>query len=215
MAQEKTIRVTGTGHVSVKPDTTCISFSVKSVYKDYEEAFAAAAVGNGAIRDALKGLSLDPDSLKTGDFSISKKYKNEKSWHDVLAGFELSQRLRIELPIDGKLTSRVLAALGKAWPELEVDFSYVRKDVEQAKLDLLEDAVKDAKKKATVMASALGYSLGDVISIDYSKRSIDINYREERVLYCAKRAACDDESLDISPEDVEAGDTVETVWSLK
>lgn len=214
MAQEKTIRVTGTGHVSVKPDTTCISFSVKTVYKDYEEAFAAAAVGNGALRDALKGISLDPDSLKTGDFSISKKYKNEKSWHDVLAGFELSQRLRIELPIDGKLTSRVLAALGKAWPELEVDFSYVRKDVEQAKLDLLEDAVKDAKKKATVMASALGYSLGDVISIDYSKRSIDINYREERVLYCAKRAACDDESLDISPEDVEAGDTVETVWSL-
>lgn len=220
MTNEKTIRVMGTGHISVQPDTTWLRFDVESLHEDYEKAYIAAAIGNADLRDALKGLSIDPDSLKTVDFKIRKKFESvhkENTWKEVFVGFELRQTLRIELPIDGKNTSLVLFALGKAWPDLEVDISYVRKDVEQAKLDMLESAVKDAKKKATVMASALGYCLGDVISIDYSRRSIDINYREDRIMCCgdAMMESGSAPSLDITPEDVEAMDTVETVWTLK
>lgn len=65
------------------------------------------------------------------------------------------------------------------------------------------------------MASALGYSLGDVISVDYSKRSIDINYHEKEVLYSACDFSSEYPSLDITPENVEATDTVETIWTLK
>lgn len=68
------------------------------------------------------------------------------------------------------------------------------------------------------MASALSYRLGDVISVDYFKRPIDINYREDRIMCCADEAAPmigSAPSLDITSEDVEAMDTVETVWNLK
>lgn len=217
MTNEKTIRVMGSGHISVKPDTTWLRFDVESLHEDYEKAYGAASVGNAGIRNALKELSIDPDSLKTVDFRIRKKFESVRikdSWKDVFKGFELHQTLRIELPIDGKMTSQVLFALGKAWPDLGVDISYVRKDVEQVKLDMLENAVKDAKKKAQIMASALGYTLGDVVSIDYSRRSIDINYHEDRLM-CCKSELDSAPSVDISPEDVETMDTVETVWTLK
>lgn len=219
MTNEKTIRVMGSGHISVKPDTTWLRFDVESLHEDYEKAYGAASVGNAGIRNALKELSIDPDSLKTVDFRIRKKFESvrvKNSWEDVFKGFELHQTLRIELPIDGKMTSQVLFALGKAWPDLGVDISYVRKDVEQVKLDMLENAVKDAKKKAQIMASALGYTLGDVVSIDYSRRSIDINYHEDQLMCCNAESALDSApSVDISPEDVETMDTVETVWTLK
>jgi len=209
----------GTGHISIKPDTTWLRFDVESLHEDYEKAYTAAAIGNADLREALNTLSIDPDSLKTVDFKIHKKFESireKDSWKEVFMGFELRQTLRIELPIDGKKTSQVLFALGKAWPDLEVDISYVRKDVEQAKLDMLENAVKDAKKKATVTASALGYTLGDIISIDYSKRSIDINYREDRIMCCdAMQDVGSAPSIVLTPEDVESMDTVETVWTLK
>lgn len=217
MANEKTIRVMGTGHISIKPDTTWLRFSINSLHSDYETAYMAAANGNASLRDALEGIALDPDSLKTVDFKIYKEFDSERvkgKWEQVFKGFKLRQTLRIELPIDGRLTSQVLSALGKAWPDLEVDISYVRKDVEQAKLDMLENAVKDAKKKATVMSTALGYSLGDIVSIDYTKRSIDINYREERLMCYESSAPSSGPSLDLTPEDIESMDTVETVWNL-
>ncbi|MCQ2124169.1 MAG: hypothetical protein MJZ25_08305 [Fibrobacter sp.] len=45
----------------------------------------------------------------------------KNTWKEVFKGFELRQTLRIEFPIDSKKTSLVLLALGKAWPDLEVD----------------------------------------------------------------------------------------------
>lgn len=68
--KRKTICVMGTGHISVKPDTTWLRFDVESLHEDYEKAYTAAAVGNADLREALKGLSIDPDSLKTIDFKI-------------------------------------------------------------------------------------------------------------------------------------------------
>lgn len=217
MANEKIIRVMGTGNVSIKPDTTRLEFEVESLHADYAKAYETAAIGNGELRRALQSLSIAPDSLKTVNFGIKKYFESVREkgdWKQVFKGFKLQQMLRLELPIDGKLVSKALVALGKAWPDLEVDISYVRKDVKQAKLDMLEEAVKDAKQKATVMAAALGYSLGDLVSIDYSKREIDISYHEDRMA-CRDYLAEPSSSLDITPEDIESLDTVETVWTLK
>ncbi len=218
MANEKIIRVMGTGDVSIKPDTTRLEFEVESLHPDYAKAYETAAVGNAGLRRALQSLSIDPDFLKTADFGIKKKMdsvREKGGWKEVFKGFELNQTLVLELPIDGKLVSRVLVALGKEWPDLEVKISYVKKDVKQVKLEMLENAVKDAKQKATVMATALGYTLGNLVSIDYSKHKIDISYHEN----CMWGGDCEmpepTSSLDLTPEDIKSSDTVETVWSLK
>ena len=53
------------------------------------------------------------------------------------------------------------------------------------KFQILESAVKDAREKAEVIAATLGHKLGGIVSVDYT------------------------------PDDIEAGDTVETVWYLE
>lgn len=209
---QKTIRVMGTGFVKIAPDTTKLTFSIDSKHDSYEKAYNEASIGNKGLRDALEKLNIPKDSLKTSDFSIEKHREwisKEVRW---LTEYHLNQQLSIELPLDGILTSKVMSALGTAWPELEVNISFIRKDSHDAKLQILESAVKDAREKAEVIATTLGHKLGGIVSVDYSKRHIEIDVHDDGQL-------CDEHCIgaspiDYTPEDIEAGDTVETVWYL-
>lgn len=213
---QKTIRVMGVGNIKVAPDTTRLRFSVESTYEEYEEAYADAAVGNGELQKALQKLKLPKESLRTSDFSITRnrEWNRDKGCY-IYDGFKLEQNLALELPLDSVLTSKVIAALGAAWPELEVKISFIRKDVHDVKLQILESAVKDAREKAEVIASTLGHKLGGIVNVDYSKHRLDIHVHEEDLCCCAMEAPQSDGSIDYTPEDIEAGDTVETVWYLE
>ncbi|MBQ3715940.1 MAG: SIMPL domain-containing protein [Fibrobacter sp.] len=212
---QKTIRVMGVGNVKVAPDTTRLRFDVESLHKDYESAYAEAAVGNKELRKALERLQLPKDSLRTSDFSITKETEwNRKEEKRVFVGFKLQQSLTIDLPLDSVITSKVMSALGAAWPELEVKIYFVKKDTHDVNLQILESAVKDAREKAEVIAGTLGRKLGGIVNVDYSKRRLDVSFREERD-YCRVGVFEDAGSIDYTPEDIEAGDTVETVWYLE
>ena len=214
--EQKTIRVMGTGFVKTVPDTTRLTFEVDSLHDTYEKAYNEAAAGNKNLREALGMLNIPKDSLKTTNFSITKKteWKSKENKH-VFVGFELRQELAIELPLDSVITSKVMSALGNAWSELEVNISFIKKDTHDVKLQILESAVKDAREKAEVIATTLGHKLGGIISADYSKRSIDINYHEERLAICDGGFGDKNSSIDYTPDDIEAGDTIETVWYLE
>ena len=213
---QKTIRVMGVGNVKVAPDTTRLRFSVESTYEEYEEAYADAASGNGELQKALQKLKLPKESLRTSDFSITRnrEWNRDKGCY-IYDGFKLEQNLALELPLDSVLTSKVIAALGAAWPELEVKISFIRKDVHDVKLQILESAVKDAREKAEVIASTLGHKLGGIVNVDYSKRRLDIHVHEEEYCCCKMEEPQSDDSIDYTPDDIEAGDTVETVWYLE
>ena len=213
---QKTIRVMGVGNVKVAPDTTRLRFSVESTYEEYGEAYADAASGNGELQKALKKLNLPKESLKTSDFSITRnrEWNRDKGCY-IYDGFKLGQSLALDLPIDSVLTSKVIAALGAAWPELEVKIAFIRKDVHDVKLQILESAVKDAREKAEVIASTLGHKLGGIVNVDYSKHRLDIHVHEEDLCCCKMEEPQSDGSIDYTPEDIEAGDTIETVWYLE
>ena len=213
---QKTIRVMGVGNVKVAPDTTRLSFAVDSLHKDYETAYAEAAVGNGELQKALQKLGLSRESLKTSDFSISKKTEwSRKTEKYEFVGFKLEQTLAIELSLDSALTSKVMATLGAAWPELEVKITFIKKDSHNVKLQILESAVKDAREKAEVIANTLGHKLGGILNVDYSKHRLEIDVRDEEHRYIGCADSGSNDSIDYTPEDIEASDTVETVWFLE
>lgn len=215
--EQKTIRVMGVGNVKVAPDTTRVRFSVESTYEEYEDAYTDAAVGNGELQKALQKLNLPKESLKTSDFSITRnrEWNRDKGCY-VYDGYKLEQSLALELPLDSILVSKVIATLGDAWPELEVRIAFIRKDVHDVKLQILESAVKDAREKAEVIASTLGHKLGGIVGVDYSKHRLDISFHE-RDYACSdvELSAGAPKGIDYTPEDIEAGDTVETVWYLE
>lgn len=214
--EQKIIRVMGTGNVKVAPDTTRLTFEVDSLHDTYEKAYNEASMGNGEMKSFLESLEIGKDSLKTTNFSITKETEwNRKEDKRVFVGFKLSQSLYLDLPIDSVLISRVIATLGDAWPELEVNILFIKKNAHDAKLQILESAVKDAREKAEVIAATLGHKLGGFVSADYSKRSVDINFRTEENLRLRCEDCTEEKGIDFTPDDIEAGDTIETVWYLE
>lgn len=214
--EQKIIRVMGTGNVKVAPDTTRLTFEVDSLHDTYESAYNEASMGNEEMKSFLESFEIGKDALKTTDFSITKETEwSRKEEKHVFVGFKLRQALYLDLPIDSVLISRVIATLGDAWPELEVNILFIKKNAHDVKLQILESAVKDAREKAEVIAATLGHKLGGIISADYSKRSVEVNFREEESL----RLRCEDcvevKGIDFTPDDIEAGDTIETVWYLE
>ena len=214
--EQKIIRVMGTGNVKVAPDTTRLTFEVDSLHDTYEKAYNEASMGNGEMKSFLESLEIGKDSLKTTNFSITKETEwNRKEDKRVFVGFKLSQSLYLDLPIDSVLISRVIATLGDAWPELEVNILFIKKNAHDVKLQILESAVKDAREKAEVIAATLGHKLGGFVSADYSKRSVDINFRTEENLRLRCEDCTEEKGIDFTPDDIEAGDTIETVWYLE
>lgn len=214
--EQKIIRVMGTGNVKVAPDTTRLTFEVDSLHDTYESAYNEASMGNEEMKSFLESLEIGKDSLKTTNFSITKETEwNRKEDKRVFVGFKLSQSLYLDLPIDSVLISRVIATLGDAWPELEVNILFIKKNAHDAKLQILESAVKDAREKAEVIAATLGHKLGGFVSADYSKRSVDINFRTEENLRLRCEDCTEEKGIDFTPDDIEAGDTIETVWYLE
>ena len=114
---ERTIRVTGTGNISVKPDITIISMGMSMVKPTYEEAVKASADASLFIREIVEYLGFDRDSLRTTDFSIDTHYvlhyDANNNRHSKFDGYKFNQTLNLTFDSDNKTLGRVLYELSK------------------------------------------------------------------------------------------------------
>ena len=219
---EKTIRVTGTGKVSIKPNITIINLDFSNVLPTYEDALKASTVDVSAVKDAIAKAGIDRDTLKTTSFSVDahyESYRDEKgNYKSKFNGYEYHQSLRFKFDIDNKLLGRVLYLLSTIDVEPRFRIGYGVKNAEDAKNELLGNAITDAKKKAEIISKAAGVELDEIVDINYSWIDIEFNSRsydlQPEVMMCNSvlDAGYD---IDIEPDDIEKSDNVTLVFKIK
>ena len=169
---ERTIRVTGTGRISVKPNTTIINLNFDNVQPTYDAALRSSAEDVAIVKDALVRAGLSRDSLKTINFDINthyESYRDEKgNYKSRFDGYQYRQSLRFKFPIDNKTLGKVLYQLGQLDVNPEFSIYYSIEDTESIKNELLGNAIADAKKKAEVIANASGVVLEEILEINYN-----------------------------------------------
>ena len=216
---EKLITVTGRGGIHVVPDVTRVELTLDSLHDTYEEAYAQAKGDTDRLTKIMESVKLDKSLPKTTKLNIDKrtvseydKYKNYKG--EKFLGFQLYHTVKIDLGMDNVLLNSIVQAIGREIRQAEINIGYTVKDPRPSQLKMLERAVKDAKEKANIMAKAAGCKLGMCKSIDYSVEEIHI-YSQARNIHGAEEAVCcNEESLDITPDDLAVSDTVNVVWYL-
>lgn len=217
---EKTITVKGTGRISVQPDLTIVSLTLKSIDTDYEKAMQNAAEKLSALQSALNDIGFAKEDLKTANFSVKTEHKSVRNrfgdYESVFNGYSCVQRLKLEFDFDTKMLSKVLSAIATciSEPQLNVEFSV--KDKTAVNDALLESAAINAKKKAEILAKASGVVLGELIRIDYNWSEIDIYSgtgceMEDDLVRCFSKPM----EVDITPEDLEVSDSATFVWAIK
>lgn len=218
---ERTIRVTGKGNLSVKPDTVRLIMTIEGMKEEYERSVEQSAIMTEEIKTVFEKLGFERNSLKTLYFNISAEYQaRDKSWKRRFEGYKFVHRTKIEFPADNSRLGKVLYALGHSavCPEFRIEYTVA--EPEKCKNDLLARAVMDSKEKAEVLAKAADVSLGDIITIDYSwgeiefvSHPMDKMMLEERCLREAPIGGAYD--MDIEPDDIEVSDNVTVVWSIR
>ena len=211
--------MTGKGAIHVVPDVTRVELTLQSIHDTYEDAYAQAKSNTERLSQIMKEVALDVTLPKTIRLDIDKKTQNEydkfgnfKSKKFI--GFELDHKVRIDLGMDNVLLNNIIKRIGKMLKQAEISIGYTVRDPRPSQLKMLERAVKDAKEKASIMAKACDCKLGLVKEINYSVQELHV-YSQTRMIHGADEAlCCNEESLDITPEDLAVSDDVTVVWYL-
>jgi len=216
---EKLITVTGRGSIHVVPDVTRVQLTLASIHESYEEAYQQAKDNTDALIKIMNAVKLDASLPKTIHLDIDKKFESQyDKYHNHIGekfvGFRLDHEIKIDLGMDTVLLNSIVKLIGQNLKQAEINISYTVKDPRPAQLKMLDRAVKDAKEKAEIMAQALGCTLGLVKDINYSVHEVHI-YSEARNIHSADEAiCCNEEALDITPDDLAVSDDVTVKWYL-
>lgn len=216
---ETTISVQGKGSIHVVPDVTRLEITIERVFPDYQKAFAQAKENSAWVVKILEFNKKPGKLAKTVKFDITDHEVNDydtlghyKSSH--VEGYDLEQRIKIDLPIDNVLTNNIVRGIGKFIPGAQINIGYTVQDPRPHQMKMLARAVSDAKEKAGIMAEAAGCTLGKVENINYRYSNVSV-YSQARNIHDSKEAfASTAHSLDITPDDLVMSDTVDVTFEL-
>ncbi len=220
---ERNLKVTGTGKIAVKPDLIRIIVTQTAVLKNYEDAIRESGEKKAQLVEELLKVGFKKEDVKTLQFNLSTEYENyqdkDKSWKNRLVGYRYNHQMNVKFPVDNARLGKVLSAVAASASEPEFSIQYTLSKPDDAKNQLIAQAVADSKIKAEVLAKAAGVQLGEVQNIDYSWNQVELVSRPvNAMLYKARGAAndCAESSLamDIEADDIKVTDTVTVVWCL-
>lgn len=219
---EKTIKVTGKGNISVKPDMIRLLITLEGMKESYDETLELHTEQIESLAECFAKLGFARTELKTLSFHVDTEYENYNEgnnvWKKRFKGYKFVHVMKLEFEADNKMLGRVLYALANSQAKPEFRICYTVRDIEAVKNALLGKAVGDSKQKAEVLAKAAGVKLGDILTIDYSWGEVELisTPMSRMALACASVDANQTEcfDLDMEPDDMIVTDTVTVVWKI-
>ena len=73
---ERTIRVTGKGNLSVKPDTVRLIMTMEGMKEEYDAALAESAHKTEHLKQMFSDLGFEREDIKTLSFNVSAEYES-------------------------------------------------------------------------------------------------------------------------------------------
>lgn len=76
----RTIRVSGKGKLSLKPDLIELTLRTSGTYKEYSDTIRRSAEQTRILKETLMSAGLDSNDLKTTSFDIDTAYESYKDY---------------------------------------------------------------------------------------------------------------------------------------
>ena len=220
---KRTIKVTGTGKMSLKADTVRLSLELIDKDMEYEAVIRQTAAHSQEVREAFEKLGFEGTELKTVSFRVDTEYEGYQdpegnAWKQRFTGYRAVHAMKVEFSRERDILGDVLTAVSRLSGKPEFHIEYTVKDTEAAKQELLKKAVQDSRRKAEIIAEAAYVALGEILNIDYSFGETSFVVRPVNRIAEAKMASGvsmeDSLDLDIEPEDIKVEDTVTVIWKI-
>ena len=173
LTDNRTISVRGSSEMYVKPDLAIVTFSVVNEGKTATQAMDLNATKMNAVIAAIKGEGISEKDMKTTSFSIYPRYDYYSGTafypqgRRVLAGYDVSQSLEVKIR-DLSKVSDVIATSTAAGSNEIGGLTFTLDNPEEFKAKVREQAIKDAKEKARILALQLGIRLVRIANFEES-----------------------------------------------
>ncbi len=201
---EATVTVSGNAVIQAVPDIIRFSVTASSVGATTEEARAVASGMMNISVSVLKKLGVSEEDITTSYFSVSPYYSYEDGVQSVIGQIAV-ERISVVLR-NPEIIGDVIESLSKM-DGIEIsDISADKSDKSVEIMKARELAVQDAYSRATVYATAAGYTLGPLVSLSGE----DDGYTREKVYALSGSGA----GTEYHSGTIEVGDSVSAVFSL-
>ncbi|MFN8830607.1 MAG: SIMPL domain-containing protein [Labrys sp. (in: a-proteobacteria)] len=166
------ITVTGEASVSARPDMAVITTGVMTEAPVARDALDANSAAVTAVIESLKQQSIEARDLETTGFSLRPVYvypqpRDGEPQKSVLTGFAVSNNVNVrvrDLSKLGTILDQAVTAGANSIGGITFVVSDQSKKLDEARVE----AVKDARRKADLLAGAAGAKIGRVVSIGES-----------------------------------------------
>lgn len=160
------ISVTGHAETTVTPDVAYMTAGIVTTGADVESARSENDRVMRRIIDALTAQGIEKKNIVTSQFSLQPIYRNEArdGGTGTITGYRLQNNVTVVIEDLSKIGT-VVDATFQAGANQFQGLRFGLKDDSQLREELLRSAVQDGRRKAAVMADALGVSLKAPLSI--------------------------------------------------
>ncbi|MBD2533930.1 SIMPL domain-containing protein [Nostoc flagelliforme FACHB-838] len=176
------LEVTGRGEVTVPTTLTEVQLGIQVQGKTATEVQEEVARRSTAVVDVLQNLGAQ--ELQTTSIQLNPVFSFADGTQ-TLTGFEGLNTLQFELPTDQSGAAIDTAIQAGANVIQNISFTASDEALQQARLQVLSEAVKDAQAQAQAVFSTLKLTPGEIIDIDINSSD---NFSPSPLVFNADRA---------------------------
>ena len=166
VSQITTVQVTGNSQIEIAPDIAKISLSISTINPDLEQAKNENTQSGNQVFAKLKEQGITDQQIKTEAYRIETIYSYENNKLPKLTGYKVVNSIEVTTSVEnvGILVNELTNVGANEINSIRFEKAHETEVKNQA----LNDAVKDALKKAEVIANALDKHVSAVTVVNES-----------------------------------------------
>lgn len=213
-AEAGKLDLSGTGKVSAEPNVGYITLGITTVNPRSDKALEANANAMVKVYASLAKQGIQKKDIQTVNFSVERRTKEVVEHHgrdsftSEQVGFEVSNLVRVTV-YDLEKFGKILDVIAVDGANYVSGISFGSTKESEYHDEARKLAVKDAARKAKILAEASGVRLGNIISIDESLHRFPIREMGMRTMSVAAAAP-----TEISGGSLDFTVNVHIVWEI-
>ena len=162
----RTLTVTGTAEVTVKPDICYMTFSINT--QNLKKAIDAYRMNNETsdkVRSAVKSAGIEDKDIQTTNYSIAPQYRlDDKTKKRIFEGYTVNHTLSVSVRNLEKVSDILDAAVTSGASEVS-GINFMVENPKKYTSGIRIDAIKAARAKAEIIAKETDVKLLKPLSI--------------------------------------------------
>lgn len=158
------LSVSGEGRAQCQPDRAVINIGVATFNRDAAAAQNENAKISNDIQRAIQSVGIDVKDIQTRNYSFNPKYNYEGNKRNEIEGYTVDNTVVVVVN-DVNMVGKVIDISLNSGANKINSLQFSVKNPEPLRKEALQNAIKDARSKAEVIAAGLGMKIKGVSNV--------------------------------------------------